>query len=193
MIKTQIEDGEGRGRLAGVNAQNRLKTSAVIQSFEHFSNHVAGEAFSLLFDATPTGAADCFLYVKNTDDDEDLVIEGFGLYLAANEYIDIKIGDSGTPAGGGAITPANLNSSSGLTATGTFQDGNDITALSGGSTIYRIYHASSNETKYVNFEQDIIIKKNGVLTMYCQTGTTALAGYIDMNYHTHDPWREYAG
>jgi len=181
MSETLI-DGGGKGYQAGVNSENRLKTLSVTSSAEHHANHHDKTAYSLLFDATPTGAADCFLYIKNTDS-TDMIVEGFGLKLIANEYIDVKIGDTGTPAGGGAIVPANLNGGTSATATGTFEDGNNITALSGGTTVYRIYHASSNGTTDYNFEQDIILPTNSTLTMYCQTGTTALAGYIDFNYH----------
>ena len=191
--KMLIEDGEGNGRIAGVNKKNRLKTTTIRFTGEHYTNHADGQTYALNFDATPTGAGDCFLYIKNTDDSEDLIIKGFGLKLVANEYIDVKIGDTGTAVGGGAIVPVNLNSSSGLSASGTFEDGVDITGLSGGSIAYRIYHASSNGTTYYTFKQDIILKKNGIFTLYCQTGTTALAGYIDMNYHSHDKDSAYAG
>jgi len=179
----QIEDGKGSGRTAGVDSDNRLSVNAIIQSTEHHANHIGGKAFSVIFNATPTGAGDCFLYIKNTSED-DMTIEGFGLWLVANEYIDVKINDIGTPVGGTDITPVNLNSSSGTTAIGTFQNGNDITGLSGGKTIYRKYHASSSGSADYNFEQDIILKKNGTVSFYCQTGTTALSGHVDFNYHT---------
>ena len=178
----RIEDGKGSGRNAGVDSDNRLSVNAITQTTEHHANHIGGKAYALNFDAVPSNAGDCFLYMKNTDED-DMTIEGMNLWLATSEYIDVKIGDEGTPAGGGAITPVNLNSSSGKTADGTFQDGADITGLSGGALAYRIYHANSAGSTAYNFEQDIILKKNGVLTAYCQTGTTALAGFVDLNYH----------
>ena len=178
-----LEDGRGSGRTAGIDSDNRLSVNAITQSTEHHANHIGGKAFSVNFSATPTGAGDCFLYIKNTSED-DMTIEGFSLWLVADEYVDIKINDIGTPVGGTDITSVNLNSASGLLATGTFQAGNDITGLSAGSTAYRIYHASSTGSTGHNFEQDIILKRNGVLTIYCQTGTTALAGYVNFNYHT---------
>ena len=173
-----IEDGKGSGISAGVSGTNRLLTTSISASPEHAANHNDGEAYSLLFDATPAGAGDCFFYMKNTGE-KDIIVEGFYFHLEANEYVDVKLNDSGTPVGGGSITPVNLNTGSGNTATGTFQDGNDITGLSGGSTVYRIYHASAQSSTYHNFEQDLIIKKNGVLTFYIETGTAALDGVID--------------
>jgi len=181
----QIEDGKGSGSKAGVSFHNRIMVDSVAVSVEHHINHQFGRAFNLLFDATPTGAGDCFLYMKN-DAGRDLIVEGFWLKLVADEYIDIKLNDSGTPSGGGAIVPVNLNGGSGNVADGTFEDGNDITGLSGGSTSHRIYHASSTGSDYHNFNQDIIIPKNSTLTMYCQTGTTALAGMLVFNFHTEE-------
>ena len=178
----QIDDATGTGNKAGVDAENRLMADTVSSSLEHHTNMYHGAAYSLLFSATPTGAGDCFLYIKN-EDDEELIIEGFGLYLEADEYIDIVIGDTGTPVGGTDITPGNCNSGSGSIASGIFENGNDITGLTGGTRIYRIYHANSKETNYTNFEMDIILAKNTTLTMYIQTGTTALAGFLDMLYH----------
>lgn len=174
-----IHSGSGNGKSAHVSNLGRLLTNAIATSPEHFANHIHGQAYSINFNATPTGPGDCFFYLKNTGEN-DMIIEGFGLKLAANEYIDIVLGDSGTPAGGGAITPVNLNSGSGNALDATVQDGNDITGLSGGSTAYRFYNASSNGTQYTNFEMDIILTKNSVFTMYVQTGTTALAGYLDV-------------
>jgi len=177
-----IDDGKGRGNSAGVSDENMLTTLAITASLEHHTNHTNGRAFNLLFAATPASTGDCFLYVKNTSD-TDLVAEGFSIKLATSEYIDIKLGDTGTPSGGTDITPANLNSGSGVTATGTFQNGADITALSGGTTIERYYHLNSVASLYTNFNQDIVLQKNGVLTMYVQTGGTALAGTLVFNYH----------
>jgi len=177
-----IEDGKGQGRTAGVNDENRLLVEAITSSTEHNANHHTKTAYNLLFAATPSAPGDCFLYLAN-ESEMDLVIEGMKLWLVADEYIDIKLGDAGSPIGGASIVPANLNSGSANSAEGTFQHANDITGLTGGATIDRIYHASSAGSVEHNFEQDIILVKNGVITMYCQTGTTALAGIIYFNYH----------
>ncbi len=177
-----LESGTGNGKSVEVNDENMLMVKAVSASPEHHVNFHHGQSYAINFSATPTGAGDCFLYLKN-ENDSTMIVEGVGLWLVADEYVDIKVNDSGTPAGGTNITPTNLNTSSGNVAEGVFQHGNDITGLSGGAVAYRFYHASSAESKYINFEQDIIIPKNGVLTIYCQTGTTALAGYLDISYH----------
>ena len=181
-----IEDGKGRGPSAGVSDENMLLTLSVSASVEHHINHTDGKAFNLLFNATPATAGDaCFLYVKNSDD-IDMIIEGFACKLAASEYIDVKLNDVGTPVGGTGVTPANLNSGSGINASGTFQNGNSITGLSGGATVERYYNLSSVASLYRNFEQDITLRKNGVFTMYAQTGGVALAGTLVFNYHSKE-------
>jgi len=177
-----IESGTGTGYSAKVNSNNRLTTQSVTVSTEHSINHSKGKAFNLMFSATPTNGTNPFLYFKNTSDD-DICVERFTLHLVANEYVDVKLNDTGTPVDGTAIVPANLNTGSGITAIGTFQNANAITALSGGTIVQRIYHVSSAGEENYNFDQDIIIKKNGVLTMYIQTGGTALAGVLIFNYH----------
>ena len=179
-----IDNGSSGGRFsAGVNKESRLLTESVSSSVEHNINHKHGTAFNLLFTATPTNSTNPFLYVKNTSE-LDICVEGFTLHFVASEWIDVKLGDiTGTPAGGAAITPANLNSGAGVVADGTFQNGNAITATSGGTTVERIYHESSAGSTSYNFAQDIILKPNGVLTMYAETGAAALAGVLIFNYH----------
>ena len=112
-----------------------------------------------------------------------MCIEGIRMHLEADEYFDIKIGDTGTPISGSAITPANLNAGSGNIATGTFKNGNTITGLSGGTTIERIYHENAKDYAYTNFEQDIILPKNSTLTSYIESGSVALSGTLVFNYH----------
>lgn len=177
-----IEDGAGSGRKAKVNGNQNLHTHATTTTVEHIVNHVDGEAYHLLFNQTPTGANDCFLYLKNNSDSTDICVEGIWFRVASAEQILIKLGDAGTTSGGSAATPVNCNAGSGKVADGTFETGNDITGLSGGSTVEK-YWLANTATAHFNFEQDIIIPKNGVLTMYAVTGAVAVAGTIVFNFH----------
>ena len=177
-----IEDGAGSSAKAKVcSSENRLFTQAVTLSMEASRNINFGDSYNLVFQQTPTGANDCFLYIKNTSD-ENIIIEGVTLRAASNELIDVKLRDSGTPASGSTATPVNLNTGSGNEATGTFQTGNDITGLSGGSVAKRIYVAASNESTYYNFEQDIVLGQNGVFTLYAETGSIEIDGEVHFYY-----------
>lgn len=179
-----IEDGQGKGKTTGVTYENRLKVEAVTQTLEHHTNQEHGLAFQYPWQQTPTGAGDCFLYVKNLDD-VDLVVEGFYLRAAGAEQVEVKLGDSGTPAGGTDRTLVNCNAGSGKTADVTFQTGNDITGLSGGSVVERLYVPNGTESKYYNLEQDVIVPKNNVLTLYAVNGSIEVDGTFIC--HFHDP------
>ena len=176
-----ITDGKN-GNSAAVNNDNRLLTTSISASIEHHINHHDGLAFNLLFEVTPTAIDDCFLYVKNQSE-LDMVIEGIRMHNASDDIFNIKIGNSGTPIGGSTITPANLNTGSGNIATGVFKSGADITGLAGGTPIERIHHKGDAGEMFTNFEQDIIIPKNGTLTMCAGIGTNAISGTLIFNYH----------
>jgi len=176
-----ILDGKGRGYVAGVNEENRLMGEVVSSSVEHHANHHEGMAYNMLFDTTPTGAGDCFLYIKNTSA-TDMIIEGLWLMVGSAEQILIKLGDIGTPSGGSAVTPGNLNAGTNNAAEGTFQAGNDITGLSRGVTVEKIW-AASTKSEMFNFEQDIVVPENGVFTLYAVTGGIDVNGTVVLNYH----------
>jgi hypothetical protein len=187
-----IEDGQGSGRTAGVNAKNRLKTVDISSSVEHNVNHEEGRSYNMIFQVNPTSSnpsleteETCFAYIKNNSD-IDLCFEGIDLRLAGTgeaEIIKIKGGDSGTPIGGTEVTPVNLNLGSGKQANGTFLKGSNITGLSGGTTLRRIYIGSSNTSETFNFEQDIIVPKNNVLTIYAVNGGAEVATILMFNFH----------
>lgn len=179
-----IEDGTGKGYQVAVNNENKLLVSATSFSIEHYINHKEGRGYNLTFSAIPTSGSDCFLYMKNGDQDRDLCIEGFWFKMAADDYIDFVLEPTGTQLNGTDITPVNLNTRSGYTAVGTFQSGNDITGLSGGNTAMRIFHANSNESIYRNFDQDIFLGYNSALALYIGSGTVQVDGIICFNYHT---------
>lgn len=174
-----LRDGKGRGYLAEVTEENRIKTAAVSRSKEHDANLTYGESYNLVMTGqTPTGADDCFLYIKNTGT-RNLVFEGFGIYCASNEKIYGKLGQIGTPAGGTDTIPANLNGGSGNAAPGVYQLGNNITGLSGGRTFMEYRIPANNATNIVNFESDIVLQPNQVFTVYASTGGILLEGHLN--------------
>ena len=180
----QIKDGQGKGYLLGITSENRMKGDVVIQTLEYHSNVHEATAYHLVFSATPTATGDCFLYMKNTDDD-DLIVESIWFRVASAESVSVKLGDTGTPVSGSAVTPTNCNAGSANSATGTFQTGSDITGLSSGSVVEK-YWLTSTTSVLFNFEQDIILQKNSVLTLYATTGAVALAGTVVFHYHERE-------
>jgi len=176
-----IEDA-ATGNIAEVK-NNKLLVSGVVSSQEHFANHATGLGFNMVFSATPTGAGDYFLYIKNQNKDTALSVEGMWIKMEADDYIQVELGDTGTPTGGNDIIPVNANTSTGNQALGIFQSGNDIIGLNGGNIYHKIYYKNSKESVYHNFNMDIILGSNGTLTMRVGTGTVLIEGVIVFNYH----------
>jgi len=79
-MPVQISDGQGRGYLAGVCSENRLRVTSVSQSIEAHTNQEEGQAYHLTFSQSPTANDDCILYIQN-DDDDDLIVGGGQLAL----------------------------------------------------------------------------------------------------------------
>lgn len=187
-----LEDGTGSGRTAGVNRDNKLEVVAVTSTTEHNTNHHDGLAFNICAEVVPVASdpsggetRSCILYIKNTAE-TDMTFEG----------IDVRLGDSGledvieivgrdnegSPIGGATATPVNLNLGSGNTAEGVFLKGSNIAGISGGEILQKIW-VTSNGTKSYNFNQDIIVPKNRILTIYSRNSVGELDITLSFNYH----------
>lgn len=178
----QLEDGKGTGNQAEVKS-NKLLVSGVFSTQEHYANHNQGRAFNILFSATPTGAGDCFFYLKNEDPDYAMSLEGIWLKMEADDYVEVSILDDGTPIGGNDIVPINLNTSSAIQAAGVFQSGADITGLTGGKITHKLFHATTKDSIYRNFNMDIVLGSNASLALRVGAGTVAIEGMLPFNYH----------
>jgi len=189
-----IEDGQGTGYTAGVNLENRLKTIAITSTIEHHINHEEGNAYSFITQQTPTDSNPsgtssvdiCFAYIKNTSD-ADISLEEIDIRLGGtsqSEIIKVLGKTTGTPIGGNTITPVNLNLGSGKEADGVFQAGSEITGLSGGTELHRIYIGSSNTSETFNFGQDIIVPKNNIITLWATNSNIEIDIVLLFNYHS---------
>lgn len=59
-----IEDGTGHGYKARVNSNNMVLEYAIGADLAHFENHENQRAYQVVIQQTPTGAGDCFYYLK---------------------------------------------------------------------------------------------------------------------------------
>ena len=186
-----IEDGTGSGRTAGVNLENKLEVVAVTASTEHSTNHSHGLAFNVCAEIIPIGTdpssgdtESCILYIKN-ESEKDIIFEGIDIRLGGSgleDVIEVRGRNVGTPIGGSTAAPINLNLGSGNSAEGTFLKGGSITGLSEGETLQKIW-ITSNGTKSNNFNQDIIVPKNRVLTIWSRYSAGELDITLSFNYH----------
>jgi len=185
-----IEDGQGNGYTVGVTDENMLRTLCVTESIEHHANQKHGDAYSLPISVSADAADDCIFYMKNTSDN-DMVIEGITIgahTTTANDSVYFKLGDSGIRDSATDVTPTNLNSGSGKSASGEFETGihlNDGT-LDGGTEFERVLiTGTTKDSSNFNFTQDLIIPKNGVFTIYIGGSGTGTY-FLTMNFHYHD-------
>lgn len=176
-----IEDGKGRGYKASVTPENKLDICAVTRTIDLYCSQVNGESYSLVISQTPTGAGDCFCYIKNNDD-KDMVISSIKLYAATSEIFEIKLGDTGTPAGGATATPVNRKAGCGNVAEVTAEDGNDITGLSGGDVVEAIAVKGGETAMRYEWLSGLIVPKNHTLTLYAVTGAIAVRVTLSMHF-----------
>jgi len=179
-----IKDGYGRSYLAKVNKINQLHVASVNVSMEHFANHIYGKAWNILFDTSVAAGSDkCFFYLKNNGN-KSLIFEGITIRCSSNCVIYGHFNPIGTPLGVSACTVANLNIGSNNIPDADIYYGSDITGLTNGSLFIKGHFASSNQSIHMNFNADIIIPSNGIVTMYTETGgfdiSVILIGYEDI-------------
>lgn len=178
----QIEGATGNGYGAAVTSENRLKVSASTFTLEHEVNHHDGQAYSFGLSLTPTGAGDCFLYIKNNSE-TDMVISEFMLNAASDETITFKLGDAGTPIDGDTGTPVNRNAGSGNQAAVTALTGVDITGLSGGGAVMGVFLKGGESSVIRRPLSNFIIPKNKVFTGYVSSGAIQIK--IGMGFAFH--------
>lgn len=177
----QIKDGTGKGYLAGVNALNQVKVCAVSLPFEHYVNHNLMLSYSLQFSYTATGSA-CVLYLKNTDSSYDMSFGQAFLNVDTNVQLEVAFNSTGTPANGAALTPVNLNAGSSNEANGTFYGGNDVTGISKGNVVMKMWLASSNATANYELPTTLVIPQNSTMTFHL-SGAATLNGTLFFNFH----------
>lgn len=155
-----------------VNEHGYGEVSSVMQPLQHHANVVHGNAYSAVMSVTPTGAGDCFFYIKNNDE-YNLVVRSLSLYGASAESVQVKLGDIGTVGGTHAdLTPISRNAGSGKVADATCESGVDITGLSGGSIVDLIQF--TNSYLKVRWDSSLIVPKNSMLSLYAVTGAVAI-------------------
>lgn len=181
-----IQDGKGKGLRVGVNSKNRLLAAATSTTIEHSTNQLEELAFNLLFEQAPTANDDAIIYIENSHE-LDLVLEGILLSVSAACEVYITLANEGTRNAASNIIPKNLNSGAGKDAQGTFEVGADLdgaaVTLNAGVEVERyIFRAANNSTDF-NFNQDIILKKNRTLVIWCDTAGVTVNGRLAFNYH----------
>ena len=165
-----------------VNKEGYALTDTLTREYRLHANRSHKNSYSAIIDLTPTGAGDCFFYIKNDDTDMDLIVTSLKLYSASAEKVQVKLGDSGTVGGTHAVvTPVSRNAGSGKTAIVTCESGVDITGLSGGSVVDVLNGLNVPFTW--EWKSGIILPKNSMLSLYAVTGAVALNATLGFYFH----------
>lgn len=170
----EILDGTGTGKRAKVNSLNQLETSSVTQSAERFANLEYGKAWHVVIEQTATGGNDNIFYFENTGS-TNLIIEGFTYRVASAESVLIYLNNTvSTLAGGTTATPVANNTGSANAPDATIEAGNNITGVTVGDLVDRVYMTSTESTGY-NFDQDMIISPGGNFMIQAVTGSVQVS------------------
>jgi hypothetical protein len=170
----EIIDGTGSGKRVKVNNTNQLEVSSVSQTTEHYANETRGMAWHAVLEQTATGANDNIFYFKNTGLTK-YVIEGFTYRVASAESILIYLNNNLTTLSGGTtIVPVNNNTGSSSVPTATIESGNNITGVTVGNLVDRVY-LTSTETSSYNFEQDIVLSAGGDFMIQAVSGAVLVS------------------
>lgn len=177
-----IKDGVGTGSLQKVDAENRAWTFAVSEAEEQHTNRLNQDAYIVYADVTPTADNDIFFYMQNTDT-RDMIIQWYRIWTASSaEAIDLYRGQTGTPVGGSAANVSNANFGSTKTPIGTFQEGVDITGVSGGAIFDRLRISGDGNDVVERYPGGIILPQGAVLTAQALNGAIALEFTLSFYY-----------
>ena len=177
-----INDGTGGRYAAEVDSDNHLHTLATTQTLEHWLAHNFGEVYNIGFTVTPTGAGDCFFYIKNNDS-RDMNIYTVVLAAASDEYLYSYVNQEGTPSGTTVVTPANVNAGSTNVADATAYYGVDITGMSGGTTVYSAFIKGGESSRIFPITSGVIVPQNKTFTAYVATGGIQMYIGVVINFH----------
>ena len=168
----QIEDGQGSGRRAGVDIDNRLKVRAFMQELYSHVSEDEGQTYSFtVTDAGPI-AGEYPFYLKNDSDDLRLIVAKLTCSQVDADVQWILHEVSGVAAGASVVTGKNMNLGSGNEADATARGGaGGVSALTseGALQSFNGGPAYSNVSPYL--PGVLVLGKNDAIALEYQAGT----------------------
>ena len=183
MTDTAVRDGTGRATRARVNSENRLLVDSVSADRVHISNHVNEDAYTITFQTTPTTAGNLFFYLKNTNSNKDLVVWEMGIRPASEEGVEVKLDLDGDPVDGTTIKPVSATTSAGRNAQAVAEYGVNITGLTNGDLLNRVFFPAGQGTVYKDWRSGIVMPPNESIGLYAVNGGITLNVDIMIDYH----------
>ena len=187
----QIEDGTGTGLTVAVNGKNEMRVRSTNHPLQHAISEDDGQAYQVVGDfASINNSTHTVLHIKNTSTTKNLYITYMRL-----QTIDLAGGtappDSGTywqigtgrtvSSGGTAVTPVNVNFSSGNTADATCTDDNPT--MAGTFTeIDRWYPEGEADWITYNKEAAVVLGKDDTLEIRITSTATSGEAYARISF-----------
>ena len=164
-----IEDGKGRGFTTEVTDNNKLAVAAVMRRAVTSISEENGLAFIAETNFTTTAINQVFFYLKNTDSEKMLHVNRLILNSDVNTMFHLYKA-TGTASGGSAVTPTNINFTSGNTADVTVLGAGSITGL----TLTKLHHARilASDSFIVDWGGAIILGNGDAIAIESTTTTT---------------------
>ena len=177
-----IQDGEGSGRIAGVNDEHRLKTSCVTTPGFLHTNDDHGNAYVWNFPSYDPDAGDTVMFLRN-DSDAKMHVHHVYLYSDTATVLALHVISNGETPAGTAVTGVNLNIPSGNVAEATAKQ--DETGNTSQGTVIHTEYVAANEPLTMLKEDgyEIILGKNDCLAVDLVSAATATFGHIVGYYH----------
>jgi hypothetical protein len=184
----RIQDGEGAGKWAGVDKNNRLKTASLITSVQHEISHNDEEAFQVWTEQAIGTSDVTILTLTNTSTSKDIIVTYIRVHTvgaaATNTaaYFSILVGGA-YASGGTAVTPTNMHVDSANASSSTSFDstGTAIT-MSGTPVVVDKMHEAEAEVFYQK-EGSLILPKNSTLSIKHKGSTIAGNAYTRISYY----------
>ena len=167
-------------------SDGRANVSSRSDSRAYYNSRDKGQTYSMVFDFQDAAAGEYGFYSKNTSTTgQTLVIDEINLCAVQNARIKLWY-VTGTAASGTLITPTNLNSSSGNSATATVMEGasaaTGITGLTTAGLIDFVY-VSANDTKSMGLRERLRIAPGDAIAIEYDEGTTGDMSGVVFGYY----------
>ena len=177
----RIQSGEGQGKWAGVDNENRLKTFSVSEAVDRHVNRTEKKVWSLPFEGLdPVGADDYFFYIKNTNS-EDLAITDIRIESSVIGTVEVHH-VTGTPAytADTDITPVNRYLGGANNPDATIKTDTDTTGITSAGTIFYINCDTADKISHLRTTSNIIIPPGQQIALLWDTATGILKGVVSL-------------
>lgn len=177
----QVDDGKGRGYVAGVNKNQKLLTLAETNQTGHYVSVRDGLAFNIVSTCSSCAAGNHVLYFKNTDADRHFFVDVLRVGAASTATWKVwkATGDS---TGASTITPANLNFGSNQKASAHVRGNGVVTGFTQ-DTLVAIKRHPANQDGDVPFDDVLVLATDDAIAVEYDVGSSGAVEVLMRGYY----------